>query len=384
MKVKQPNLSVYYIHQSQCLGGAETFLKDLLTQFHSQQIDIFSYSNNPFFLQKLKKQGLRAIHIPYTTDIIGDWKGLLKSSFFLIPTLLRYIRIISSMKRNSILLLSGFPEKILCTPLAKIFNKKIIWIEFGPLDSVFIKFHGFPKFLYKLVCSLPDKIIVSSHNTYNRIKHYPGIHNKKIAVIYCGSNIHSTRYRSKTKKSNNSTIVCVSRLEEGKGQDLLIRAFHHIHKKLPHTQLKIIGTGDFLAELQRLRDSLDLQSSVHFLGRVKNVSNEIQKSTVCVFPSVWKLEGFGLGIIEAMALSTPIIAFDHPPGNELIFHNYTGLLVKSNNIRSLAFHLTNILRNPKMQKQFADNAYKLYQSKFTIKKCASKYIQIINSVLYLN
>lgn len=53
-------------------------------------------------------------------------------------------------------------------------------------------------------------------------------------------------------KSNNPTIVCVSRLVKYKRVEDLIRAIHIIKKDIPNIRCKIVGTGPMLNYLKEL------------------------------------------------------------------------------------------------------------------------------------
>lgn len=108
----------------------------------------------------------------------------------------------------------------------------------------------------------------------------------------------------------------VSRIEKPKGQDVLIKAFGQVVKAIPKSKLVIVGEGQ-TTNLKKLVSRLGMEKKVEFKGRVKKAYDEMGNFNVFVFPSSWKLEGFGLVLIEAMMLGIPIVARNQGPVPEV-------------------------------------------------------------------
>ncbi|MFX8692529.1 glycosyltransferase, partial [Acinetobacter baumannii] len=75
----------------------------------------------------------------------------------------------------------------------------------------------------------------------------------------------------------------------------------------------------YQAELRRLVDHLGLGNRVHFLGRREDVPLLMQAVDAVVHPSV-DPEPFGLTLVEAMAVGTPVIASDAGASTEILDH----------------------------------------------------------------
>jgi len=238
------------------------------------------------------------------------------------------------------------------------------------METIINKFLKLPKLLYFLVKDIPNKIIVPTFNTRNHLIPETRINLSKIEVISCGRKINTSKAKINSEKN---TIVCVSRLEKGKGQDLLIKAFRKVLKEIPIAKLKIIGEGDFKFELEKLINKYKLENSVELLGRVKDSIQEIKKAEIVVFPSVWSLEGFGLVMIEAMSLSKACIAFNTGPSPEIIQDNATGLLAKNKDVNDLAKKIVLLLKSEKTRNRMGKQAKKIFNQKYQISSVAQKY-----------
>lgn len=295
---------ILFINQTLGIGGAETFNKSLLNWFRTKNLIIKSYTNNDRFNQML----VDSQKIPVVLDIIGNWKGLLKACVLWPYGLIVYISIFLKNLDCDVIFMTGFVEKIIITPLAKLFNKPVVWVEFGPMETLLNRFFGLPKFLYRLVSNLPDFVIMPTENTYKHNVAICHIPTAKIKIIPCAIE----KPGNAKHKPEKNLVVCISRLEKGKGQDLLIASWPKVLEKIPNAKLRIIGEGDF---------KLKPGKNIVLTGWVKNIWDELEKASVLVFPSVWPLEGFGLVMIEAMSLGIPVVAFNHAPASEIVDNN---------------------------------------------------------------
>lgn len=374
LKVKK----IAFVTQTFGMGGAEVFNTDLLESFQEKDIRVQAFTNFLPLEKIFSKSKIPSQNIPVFIDFIGDWKGLLKSFIFFPRTVFFYGKLAWKL-RNAVesVLISGFSEKIIFTPFAKFLGIPVVWLEFGPLESVFKKFYFFPKFLYRMVKDLPEMVVVPSENTKKHLLSSARISLSKITVIPCGRNIVAQEYK-KIPVNRQLTIVCVSRLERGKGQDLLLSAFKKISQN--NVKLLVIGEGDFATSLQRIIEKNSLQRSVILVGRVPDALEYIKKSHICVFPSQWELEGFGLVVVEAMALGKPVVAFNRGPTNEIITDGVNGLLADNGSIESLAAKLQLLIESQKLREKIGKKAAKDFRRRYGISKISDQYIEMLREV----
>ncbi len=365
--------SVIYICQNFSLGGAESFSTDLLAWLQQQGWRVEAYVTFPPYLTMLKQKGIKVHQLPIAIDIIGDWKGLVKAIGLFVPFLIQYAWLCWRVKDLGPILMSGFPEKLIVTWLARLTGQKVVWIEYGPLHTVLQKFGHLPKWLYQKTQNLPPVIIVPSTNTQKQLSQLMGIDSRKMRLIPCATNIkfnHNHKDRAPKKlaqknQKNHNQIVCLSRLEKGKGQDILIQAMAIVKKTLPNIKLNIVGAmTDYGRELQTLSHQLHLQNNVHCTDYVRDVRSYIQQASVAVFPSVWSLEGFGLVMIEAMALGTPVIAFKIGPAPEILEQGRGGVVVSEITPSALAAAIISLLKNKKLRAKYSQMGQKIVAQKY--------------------
>lgn len=103
--------------------------------------------------------------------------------------------------------------------------------------------------------------------------------------------------------ADHPTVVCVGRLAEQKGQDLLLAAWPTVTAAVPDAQLVLVGDGPE-------RDALvaGAPAGVQFAGNRTDAQHFLAAADVVAFPSRW--EGGPLVPLEAMAMGRPVVAFD--------------------------------------------------------------------------
>lgn len=379
MKRAHKITQMLFLNQSLSVGGAEVFNTDLLATLKKRGMSIAAYTNSTYFAHMLHFNDVSTLAVPWVVDLIGNVRGLLKSIVYGPLLFFWYAKTIYAHRSVDVLVLSGFTEKIGATFWAFAFGIPVVWLEFGPLTTVFGKFFGLPKVLYCLVAGIPELVIVPSENTAQDLQRSVRAFSRKIRVIPCGTSQESTQVFSDVVQP---ILICPSRLEKGKGQDILIEAFSHIVQVIPHAHLQILGIGDFYSELIKTVKRFGLQKSVSFLGRVRDVSEYMQKAQVVVFPSVWSLEGFGLVAIEAMALAKPVVAFDRGPTNEIVLHEKTGLLVKTGDPQALASAILTLMQQPQLRHSYGSAGLQRFKEMYTIEQVAAAYEEAFAQVIF--
>ena len=113
-------------------------------------------------------------------------------------------------------------------------------------------------------------------------------------------------------------IISVGRLSEQKDYRTLLKSLSLVKKK-HNFNLKILGIGKELTNLKKLAQDLEIADNVEFLGFKENPYPYIKSSDLFVLSSKW--EGFGLVLVEALALGTPVIATDSNGAPSEILNN---------------------------------------------------------------
>ena len=164
--------------------------------------------------------------------------------------------------------------------------------------------------LFRLAAKRCDDLSTCSEYSAQRISYHYGIDINKISVINGAINLTDNYVPTQNEYSNY--LLYVSRFERRKNHQALIEAFALILQDSPTCKLVLVGfeIDGSLLNAKNLVNSLKISSSVVFL---ENISNSLLRSLysnalVAVYPSL--CEGFGLPVIEAIALNPATIFSD--------------------------------------------------------------------------
>jgi glycosyltransferase involved in cell wall biosynthesis len=138
-------------------------------------------------------------------------------------------------------------------------------------------------------------------------------------------------------------VGVVARLEPEKGHPTLLQAWPAVLRAVPNAALLVVGEGSRSAELERLAASLRIAHRVVFTGRRDDVPSVTAALDVAVLPSY--REAQGLSILEAMALSRPVVASRVGGIPEVIEDGVSGLLVPPRDPEALAGAIIRLLKD---------------------------------------
>ncbi|MCX6134102.1 MAG: glycosyltransferase family 4 protein [Ignavibacteriales bacterium] len=172
----------------------------------------------------------------------------------------------------------------------------------------------------------------------------------------------------------------LGRLKKYKSVDHLLRAFQIVLKDVPDAQLKIIGDGDFRAELQRLAGELGIAERVEFTGYVSESEKVRQLHQMTLAVNCSAKEGWGLTVIEANACGVPVVASDVPGLRDSVVDEKTGFLYEFGNIEQLAQKITLVLRDENLRNRMRVNAIAWGRS-FNWEESAGKMIGFLEGVI---
>lgn len=376
-------LSIAVIMQSPDIGGAETYLISLIKQFKKRGNSVLLATNKGKFYDLANSSHVKLRKLPFILDIMGNYRGLVKTIFLFPFTLFFYLKLLWELKnqKTDIVFLSGFTEKLLVTFLSVFFRIPVVWIEYGPLKSVFKRNFYIPKLIYIIVAPFSRKIIVPSENTLNSLKRDAFVRDSRLILIPCGVEIKEKSKKSIPKELQEKFIVgSVSRLTREKGQDYLIRAIPRVLEKIPNALFIIVGDGPDKDYYQNLVKELRVHNNVIMPGFVNNTEFYYRIFDVFVFPTVWDLEGFGLVIPEAMKYKIPVIGSNIGPVPEIIDEGINGIIVKQKNEEEIANAVVMLGLDENLRKRMGENGYKKMTAMYDIEKISSQIMKVFYDV----
>lgn len=160
-------------------------------------------------------------------------------------------------------------------------------------------------------------------------------------------------------EQNDFVAGLFGRLEDGKGQHLLIKAIAKIKTNLRNSPrpVKALIVGHemdqgYRDELVKLATDLGVVENIVFNDFVSN-PQELMQVCDCVCLTSYE-ETFGLVLPEAMRAGVAVIGSNSGGVPEIIDHRETGLLFKSQNENDLYEQLAWYVNNPEDRKQLAE------------------------------
>jgi glycosyltransferase involved in cell wall biosynthesis len=159
-------------------------------------------------------------------------------------------------------------------------------------------------------------------------------------------------------------VGVVARLEPEKGHQTLIEAWPHVLREVPDAYLLIVGEGSRRDFLEQWAAAHKVAHRVIFTGRRDDIPAVTAALDVAVLPS-WR-EAQGLSILEAMALSRPVVASDVGGIPEMIEDGVTGLLVEHDNPVALAAAIVRLLKDRVYAATIAKAGHDLVHDRFCI------------------
>ncbi len=208
--------------------------------------------------------------------------------------------------------------------------------------------------LYRLYST--SRIVAASQSTARDLLSC-GIPEKNINVVSPGCSNPGVARTPLTDRFPK-TIGCVSRLMKYKGLQLAFRAFSKVVSKSPDAKLLVAGSGPYQQQLAKMAHDLGISENVKFLGRVSESSKFklYSESRVAISPS--HREGFGISVIEANSVGTPVVGWDVPGSRDSIVDETTGLLAPFPDETAFADRISTLLTDDQTWGNLSESAWK--------------------------
>jgi glycosyltransferase involved in cell wall biosynthesis len=218
---------------------------------------------------------------------------------------------------------------------------------------------------------LMDHLIVVSKAIEQKIAD-EGRKSAPISLIYNGVDLQRYNHQQPCctlhedyKIDADAPIVgVVARLEAEKGHRTLLDAWPLVLAAVPNAWLLIVGEGSERDSLEAQADILGISGRVVFTGRREDVPAVTAALDISVLPSY--REAQGLSVLEAMALSRPVVASAVGGIPEMIEDGVTGLLVPPHDCDALAAAIVRLLTDHPLADMIGRNGHELAHGRFCI------------------
>lgn len=217
----------------------------------------------------------------------------------------------------------------------------------------YVGFHGFKRSIFRLVekyvCASSTWIEPDSKSNLE-FSSKEGLYSReKASVIWngsaCGINTEKfdikkrEEYRTEIRKQygipeDEFTFCFVGRVTRDKGVNELLEAFRRILSQGKKIGIFMVGPSEIDETIDAmLYDWSVHQSVIRYTGYTNRVEKYMAASDCYILPSY--REGFGLGVVEAEAMSLPVIVTDIPGPVDAMLAGETGVVIRKADVDSL-------------------------------------------------
>ncbi|MFB6298254.1 MAG: glycosyltransferase, partial [Salinirussus sp.] len=174
-------------------------------------------------------------------------------------------------------------------------------------------------------------------------------------------------------------VGTVARLHPYKGLDTLVEATARVSDAYPDVACWLFGEDRGEQDrLESLAADLGVAENVTFRGWTKDPYDRMAEMDVFVLPSV--SEGFGMVVMEALAVGTPVVASRTGGIPDIVDDGETGWLVDPGDVATFADRIQWCLDNPDRATQMAARGRRRVRERFSADRLASETVDVYRSV----
>lgn len=267
----------------------------------------------------------------------------------------------------------------------------------GQRPGLVTSFHGFYSVnYYSRIMTKGERVIAVSQTIKDHILEKYRIGAWKVELIHGGfdtkdfnpDNVDPERVRNLKEKwgieqNTDPIIVLPGRLTSWKGQDVFINAL----KRIRHLPFLALCIGDFeenTSFVQRLKANIEqfhLQDKVKLVGHCTDMPAAMMLADLVVSASSEQPEAFGKVIIEAMAMSKPVVATRHGGSTETVLDGESGWLVRPSDPVEMANALEYVLKDEELRKRAGEIGCKRVNKYFTSCTMCDKTVALYQKLL---
>lgn len=229
-----------------------------------------------------------------------------------------------------------------------------------------------PKKFRKLWVAQGDKILAVSE-AVRLAAIAGGVEGSRVQTSYSGCDLRKVQEESHLFPvrqrlgipTDVPVIGSVANISPKKGYGYLIEAFSKVVHEIPLFCI-IVGADDhgMQKELNDRAGVLGVADRIRFAGFQENVYPFIAAMDIFVLASVD--EGFGLVLLEAMALAKPVVATEVHGPPEIVRHGVTGFLVPPSDSSALAEKIALLIRDHSMREKMGAAGRQRVEERFSL------------------
>jgi glycosyltransferase involved in cell wall biosynthesis len=188
--------------------------------------------------------------------------------------------------------------------------------------------------------------------------------------------------RAMALQTDAEVVVCVGRQEARKGHATLVEAWPKVAEARPRSHLVVAGRSGLASPaIARALDELPLRirERTHFVGHTEDVGDVLSAADVFAFPS--RHEGLGGALLEALAMSLPIVASDLPAFREFLVPGENAILVPPGCASAFAEAIVRLLDDETLRARMAAANQEVFEARFQLDAVAQQTDRLYRDVV---
>jgi glycosyltransferase involved in cell wall biosynthesis len=192
-----------------------------------------------------------------------------------------------------------------------------------------------------------------------------------LRTLYNGVDLSRPPAAARAGEPNRLRLVCVARLIEKKGVDILLEAIGRLQRTGTAVECVIVGDGPRRASLEAQAAALGIGESVLFAGAMphQDVMEQLRAAEIFVLPCRIASDGdrdaLPTAILEAMAAGVPCVSTPVGGIPEMILQEKTGLMVPAEDPPALAAAIRRLLEDDLLRRRMRSAARKRAENLFS-------------------
>ena len=351
------------------------FRLSLIKSLQANGYIVAALAPNDNYVAKLEKLGVKCFHISLNAKGTNPFRD--------IYLVYKYYKIFKQLKPTVILSYTIKPN-IYGNIAAKLLNISTI-NNISGLGTLFVKtslatYIGM--FLYKL--SLASSAHVFFQNKDNQqlfIKNK--LVKSSITSIIPGSGVNIQKFSCVRNKNEGNKFLFVGRLIADKGVFEYLDAAVSVLQKYPEKEFLLVGELGYNNKTALSQEQLDnyinKYPQIKYLGKTNDIVSLLKSVDVMILPSY--REGLSKSLIEAAAMSLPIITTEAPGCRDVVKVNHNGFLCKIKSSICLSDVIKKIINlEPDKRLQMGLNGRKIVKENFEETIVINHYLKALKSI----
>ncbi|MBC8456554.1 MAG: glycosyltransferase, partial [Deltaproteobacteria bacterium] len=222
----------------------------------------------------------------------------------------------------------------------------------------------------KWSCRLADMILVDTDQHIDYFNNMFKIGKRKLRRIFVGAD-EDIFYPRVNRKNNNFLVLFYGTFIPLHGIEYIIKAAKQL-EKYKDIKFQIIGSGQTSWYIEQLSEELRVNNVLFIEEWVpyKTMPEYIARADIClgIFGNTKKAKMvIPTKVFQALAMKKPIITGDSPAAREALTDRENAVLCTMADAEALAESTLLLKQNKKLREKIAENSYKLFKEKFSLK-----------------